>query len=113
MLDRDYFAVPEDEIRHITAELTAAAGRVVHGSGGYAGQAPALPRPMPDWSPVNRFGGYQTRRAEAVTPRSLDACCRNACTVHAHDHVWGRRPTAPVADERSFWGALGCSCWAF
>ena len=113
VLDRDYFSVPEDEIRHITAMLTGVGGKVVHGFGGYADLAPPLPRPMPDWSPVTRFGGYQARRAEAVTPRSLDACCANACTVHGHNHVWGRRPAAPVADERSFWGALGCSCWAF
>ncbi|HUN43697.1 MAG TPA: amidohydrolase [Acetobacteraceae bacterium] len=113
VLDRDYFSVPEDEIRHITAVLTAVGGKVVHGSAGYANLAPPLPRAMPDWSPVRRFGGYHARRAEAVSPRSLDACCANACTVHGHNHAWTRRPTAPVADERSFWGALGCSCWAF
>ena len=113
VLDRDYFSVPEDEIRHITAVLTAVGGKVVHGSAGYANLAPPLPRAMPDWSPVCRFGGYHARRAEAVSPRSLDACCANACTVHGHNHAWTRRPTAPVADERSFWGALGCSCWAF
>jgi predicted amidohydrolase YtcJ len=113
MLDHDYFTVPEDEIRHITATLTAVGGKVVHASGGYTNLAPPLPRPMPDWAPVARFGGYQARRAEAVSPRSLDACCTNACAVHGHSHVWSRRPAAPVADERSFWGALGCACWAF
>ncbi len=114
ILDRDYFSVPEDEIRHITSVLTAVGGTVVHGSDDFAGLAPPLPKAMPDWSPVNRFGGYQApRRAEAVSPRSLDACCANACGVHGHAHVWGRRPAAPVADEAGFWGALGCSCWAF
>jgi predicted amidohydrolase YtcJ len=114
ILDRDYFAVPEDEIRHITAVLTAVGGQVVHGVGDYTGLAPPLPAAMPDWSPVKRFGGYQSpRRAEAVSPRSLDACCQSPCGVHAHGHVWARGKAAPVADERGFWGALGCSCWAF
>jgi hypothetical protein len=37
--------------------------------------------------------------------------CASACGVHAHAHAWDR--TAPAEDARSFWGALGCSCWAF
>jgi predicted amidohydrolase YtcJ len=114
MLDRDYFAVAEDEIRHITAVLTAVGGRVVHGTGGYKDLAPPLPRAMPDWSPVNRFGGYQGPRiAETVTPRDAVSCCDSACGVHGHAHAWARRAAPPVADERSFWGVLGCSCWAF
>jgi predicted amidohydrolase YtcJ len=114
ILDRDYFTVPEDEIRHITALLTAVGGTVVHGSNDFADLAPPMPQAMPDWSPVNRFGGYQgPRQAEAVSPRSLDGCCANACEVHGHAHAWTRRPAAPVADEPGFWGALGCSCWAF
>ena len=114
LLDRDYFAVPEAEIRHITALLTIVGGKVVHGAGGYADLAPPRPRAMPDWSPVNRFGGYQGGlRAEAVAPRTGAACCDSACGVHGHAHAWARSPAAPVADERGFWGALGCSCWAF
>jgi predicted amidohydrolase YtcJ len=113
VLDRDYFTVPEDEIRHITALLTVVGGSAVHGDGDFADLAPPLPKAMPDWSPVNRFGGYQkSLRAEAVAPRSLDACCANSCGVHGHAHVWARSPT-PVSDERGFWGAIGCSCWAF
>ncbi|HTC07515.1 MAG TPA: amidohydrolase [Acetobacteraceae bacterium] len=112
-LDRDYFSVPEDHIRHITALLTAVGGKVVHGAEEFADLAPPRPKAMPDWSPVNRFGGYQgPRRAEAVAPRSLDACCDTACGVHGHAHAWARR-AAPVSDESGFWGALGCSCWAF
>ena len=114
LLDRDYFAVPESEIRHITARLTILGGKVVHGTGPYADLPPPLPRAMPDWSPVNRFGGYQGgMRAEAVVPRDSVSCCDSACGVHGHAHAWGRPQAAPVSDERGFWGALGCSCWAF
>lgn len=114
LLDRDYFAVPEDEIRHTTSLLTILGGKVVHGAGDFSGLAPPLPRAMPDWSPVNRFGGYQGGlRAEAVAPRTAAECCAGACGVHGHAHAWARPAAPPVADERSFWGALGCSCWAF
>jgi hypothetical protein len=71
---------------------------------------------MPDWSPVRSYGGYQ-KRADADPARTYAlaaACaCANSCGVHGHAHAnaWGVQ--LPVSDERSFWGALGCSCWAF
>jgi hypothetical protein len=41
-----------------------------------------------------------------------EACgCASACSVHGHGHAWAG--TAPVDDLKSFWGALGCSCFAF
>ena len=112
VLSADYFTVPEDEIQDITALLTMLGGRVVHGAGDYAPLAPALPPAMPDWSPVRRFGGYQSRlRAEDAT--TAQACaCASACFVHGHEHAWARLD-APVRDQQGFWGALGCSCWAF
>jgi hypothetical protein len=87
---------------------------------------------MPDWSPVRRFGGYAgwgekqgTSRAalKELEQRQLQqkrereqqaaACgCANNCNVHGHQHAnsWGSK--APVSDLKSFWGALGCACWA-
>lgn len=111
VLGADYFAVPEDEIQDIAAVLTILGGRVVHGAEEYAPLAPPLPPAMPHWSPVRRFGGYQSRlRAEAAI---TEACvCASACGVHGHAHVWARLE-APVRDHAGFWGALGCSCWAF
>jgi predicted amidohydrolase YtcJ len=114
VLDRDYFAVPGDDIQDITAVLTLVGGRIVHGAATFAPLAPTLPPAMPDWSPVRRFGGMQQRRvAEAVSPRLAGGCCDNACGIHGHAHAWARPAAAAVADERGFWGALGCACWAF
>jgi hypothetical protein len=68
---------------------------------------------MPDWSPVNRFGGYQARSTLRQSNHVLTAgCgCEHACTVHGHAHAWAAE--IPVADDKAFWGALGCSCRAF
>ena len=122
VLSSDYFDVPEDSIRDIESVLTIVAGRVVHGAGGYAPLAPALPPAMPDWSPTRISPGYKGRmRAEAVpsaNPRTAlaalaAACgCGKACGVHGHVHAWARPDDAPVRDQTGFWGALGCSCWA-
>ncbi len=58
VLSQDYFAVPEDLIRHIESVLTVVDGKVVHGSGEFAALAPSEPAPSPDWSPVKHYGGY-------------------------------------------------------
>ncbi|WP_437379811.1 amidohydrolase [Inquilinus limosus] len=114
VLSADYFAVPEDAIQDITSVLTLLGGRPVHGSGDFQDLAPPLPAAMPDWSPVRSHGGYQ-QRAEAPQAQAVAAACgcANSCGVHGHAHAAAWAANAPVSDERSFWGVLGCSCWAF
>lgn len=115
VLSDDYFAVEEDKIKDITSVLTLLGGVPVHGDGDFKHLAPALPAPMPDWSPVGTFGGYQ-KRAEASTESKYAmaaACgCASSCGVHGHAHAAAWTANAPTSDT-GFWGALGCSCWAF
>jgi predicted amidohydrolase YtcJ len=118
--DRDYFSCPEGQIAGTTSDLTIVGGKIVYGAGDFAHLDDGGPPPaMPDWSPVRTFGGYAawgnaTRAGQAAAHGKLAmACgCANACNVHGHDHAtaWSNSPT--VADLRSFWGVLGCSCWA-
>jgi predicted amidohydrolase YtcJ len=117
VLSSDYFSIPESDISDLYAELTVMGGRIVHGSGPFVDQAPPPPKASPDWSPVRRFGGYQHRNpaaglfTSAGEKQGLGCACASACGVHAHAHAWAK--DVPVGDTRSFWGALGCSCWAF
>lgn len=107
--------MPDDEIQDIESVLTLLGGKPVHASGAFAGMAPPLPPAMPDWSPVNRFGGYQ-RRTETQLDRHrfASACgCGAACGIHGHDHATALGARIPAQDEAALWGALGCSCWAF
>jgi hypothetical protein len=119
--DRDYFACSEDEIADIAAQLTIVGGKVVYGAGEFASLDETAPPPaMPDWSPVRRFGGYgawgvRNGSEEAAARGSLAATCgcANLCGIHGHDHAAAGSARLPVGDLRSFWGALGCSCFAF
>lgn len=64
LLNADYLKVPEEHIRSIESVLTVVAGRPVFAADEYedAPFAPeALPTALPEWSPVNRFGGYQNK----------------------------------------------------
>ena len=119
--DRDYFACSEDEIADIAAALTIVGGKVVYGAGEFAAFDETAPPPaMPDWSPVRRFGGYaawgeSSSSGQAAIRRSLAAACgcANRCGIHGHDHAAAQSARLPISDLRSFWGALGCSCFAF
>ena len=117
VLDRDYFTVPGDEIRQITSVLTIVDGKPVYGAGDFAKLAPPIPPAMPDWSPVNTWGGYNKAAPDpattALAKAAASSCgCASTCAVHGHDHASAWGASLPVADLKSFWGALGCACWA-
>jgi predicted amidohydrolase YtcJ len=116
--DRDFFACAENEIADITSELTVVGGRVVYGAGDFATLDDVVPPlAMPDWSPVRPFGGYgawaERGKAQALRCNAVQMCgCAKACGVHGHNHARAWSGRLPVSDLRSFWGALGCACWA-
>ncbi|MGK9233954.1 amidohydrolase [Inquilinus limosus] len=118
--DRDFFACAENEIADTSSDLTLVGGKVVWAAGDFAPLDEAAPPPaMPDWSPVRRFGGYaawgDTERAGGATVQRTAAAgcgCANSCGVHGHDHATAWSSRLPVSDLKSFWGALGCACWA-
>jgi predicted amidohydrolase YtcJ len=115
--DRDYFACGDDEISDITSNLTMVGGKVVYGTGEFAPLDKNGPPPaMPDWSPVRSFGGYAAwgdASKPALSQKLAMSCgCANACNVHGHNHATAWSNKLPIADLQSFWGVLGCACWA-
>lgn len=117
--DRDFFSCPEDDIAHTSALLTMVGGKVVWGAGEFASLDESAPPPaMPEWSPVRRYGGYaawgdKARPQQTALRQAAAACaCANSCNVHGHRHASAWASDLPVSDLRSFWGALGCACWA-
>jgi predicted amidohydrolase YtcJ len=116
--DRDYFACPESEIADTTSDLTIVGGKVVYAAADFAAFDEGAPPPaMPDWSPVRQFGGYGAW-ADRDTSRELrrqaatSCSCASACGIHGHDHASAWSSRLPIEDLKSFWGALGCACWA-
>jgi predicted amidohydrolase YtcJ len=117
--DRDYFSCSEAEIADTTSDMTVVGGKIVYAAGDFKTHDEAVPPPaMPDWSPVRTFGGYgawaeQDKPAAAMRLQAMSLCgCANSCTIHGHDHATAWSAKLPIADLRSFWGALGCACWA-
>ncbi|KOP38361.1 amidohydrolase [Flavobacterium sp. WLB] len=59
ILSDDYFATPEEKILNIESKLTVVNGKVVYADNEFRTFAKETPKAIPDWSPVNYFGGYQ------------------------------------------------------
>ena len=111
LLSDDYFSVPEDDIALLRSVLTVLGGRIVYGEGEFGPLAPTAPKAMPDWSPVATFGGHYRR--DDMAAKLASACgCASGCAVHGHDHATALGAQVPAADVQSFWGAVGCGCWA-
>ena len=124
VLSADFFSVPEDDIKAIESVLTIVGGKVVYAADSFAPLAPAAIPVLPEWSPVARYGGHYGGKhgghyggkvgPASTTGRSaLPHLCKGACGVHGHAHGKARGSNVPVSSHAGFWGALGCSCFAF
>jgi predicted amidohydrolase YtcJ len=118
--DRDYFSCAEAEIAETTSDLTVVGGKVVYAASDFKSLDSAAPPPaMPDWSPVRAFGGYAAwgsaeSAGQPVLARkmAMSCGCASQCKIHGHDHATAWSAKLPISDFKSFWGALGCACWA-
>jgi predicted amidohydrolase YtcJ len=105
VLSDDYFNVPEEGIADLTSVLTLLGGVPVHASDEFSDLALPLPPAMPDWSPVNYYGGYQSP-TEAVAAAVAGPGARRVTAHRCHD-------SHPHTRQSALWGDLGCACWAF
>ncbi len=116
VLSKDYFSVPEQEIKDIESVLTLVDGRVVYAAGCFSPLSPPPIPVLPEWSPVATVPGHYRaappHASRAVFAQTVHQCC-GSCGVHGHQHDIARRSAIAVSDDGAFWGALGCSCFAF
>jgi hypothetical protein len=109
-LSADFFSVDEEAIKWIESVLTVVGGKVVYGADEFDPLAPPALPVMPDWSPVVNVPGHWKPNAVVA---ALAHQCSGPCAVHSHRHDRARLSSVPVNDFRGFWGAFGCSCFAF
>ena len=117
--DHDFFSCAEADIADTTSDLTVVGGKIAYAKGEFKSLDASPPPPaMPDWSPVRSYGGYAAwgARTEPVAAMRMQAAaycsCTSRCGIHGHDHASAWSAKLPISDLKSFWGALGCACWA-
>lgn len=112
VLSQDFFSIDAEQIKAIESVLTVVGGRIVYGAAEFTDLGPPPIPVLPDWSPVARVPGHW-RKVEPQAQKAMPHQCSGPCGVHAHSHDKARRSNMPVSDFSGFWGALGCSCFAF
>lgn len=124
VLNNDYFTVEDEAIKEIESELTVVAGKIVYAEGDFSSFSPPPIPILPDWSPTKSYGGYysvsKTAQKNSSTVSTAQSSivnsihlCSGSCQVHAHDHNQARMSNIALNNYAAFWGALGCSCFAF
>jgi hypothetical protein len=114
VLSDDFFSVPEEEIKAIESVLTVVGGDIVYGAAEFSSLGPPPIPVLPEWSPVQKVPGHWRRSAPQPQPHAaLAHQCSGPCGVHAHQHDKARKSNVPVSSFGDFWGAFGCSCFAF
>jgi len=119
VLSSDFFSVAEEDIKAIESVMTVVGGKIVYGADEFTPLAPPAIPVLPDWSPVKNVPGHYSIRKSGTQSQQqqrrsiLPHQCAGACNVHAHSHDVARRSSVPASNFSGFWGALGCSCFAF
>jgi predicted amidohydrolase YtcJ len=113
-LSDDFFTVDAEDIKAIESVLTVVGGKLVYGAAEFSDLGPAPIPVLPEWSPVQKVAGHWRKAApQAQSHMALPHQCSGPCGVHAHSHDRARKSNVPVSDFGGFWGAFGCSCFAF
>ncbi|MCC6488500.1 MAG: amidohydrolase family protein, partial [Candidatus Hydrogenedentes bacterium] len=118
-LTEDYLSVPEEMIKGIESVLTVVGGKIVYGAQEFQDLDPAPLPVLPEWSPVNAYGGYGApldirKAARAGVPfqqHQHSAECHAHRSFHAGGQLLGGIKAA-APRYSGFWG-LGCDCFAF
>jgi hypothetical protein len=108
VLSADYFRVPEEAIKDIVSVMTVVDGRVVHAAEEFAPHAPPSIPVLPEWSPIQEFGGYHLPKGSPATGPIVRA---SALSAPVKKSAPTRRPSEPK--EWKPLGGLGCDCFAF
>ncbi len=109
VLSKDYFRVPEEEIKGIESVLTVVNGDIVYAAGSFGPLAPPAIPVLPEWSPVVKVPGHYRSAPPQAARVGMSPIhhCSGPCGVHSHQHDFARTSAMPVSDDNAFWGGAG------
>jgi hypothetical protein len=114
VLSQDFFSVDEEEIKAIESVLTVVGGDIVYGAAEFTSLGPPPIPVLPEWSPVQKVPGHWRRAApQPAQPHGPAPPVQRPLRRARPQPRQGAQVDVPVSDFGGFWGAFGCSCFAF
>ncbi|MBD3887585.1 amidohydrolase [Phormidium tenue FACHB-886] len=117
VLSEDFFSISEEQIKRLESVLTVVGGNVVYATDEFRDLAPPLVPVLPEWSPVAQFGGYYSTPASVPAAAKAIHLCTALCNhIHKLDCHPSSTPFSTLnttGSLSSFWGGMGCDCFAF
>jgi hypothetical protein len=96
VLSKDFFQIPDEEIKDLYSVMTVLGGKIVHASDEFSHYDPALPPISPDWAPIKYHGTYAGSKV-LINQNAYSSHCSWESRQHRHDKK----------------NDFGCFCWAF
>lgn len=96
VLSKDFFQIPDEEIKELYSLMTVVGGEIVHASDNFSALNPPLPPVSPSWSPVKYYGGFGENKLSIPSAKIAHQYCHSTSHTHSTSGHWG-----------------GCFCWAF
>jgi hypothetical protein len=114
VLSEDFFSIPEERIKQMESVLTMVGGKVVYAAAEFKNLSPPLLPILPEWSPVARFGGYYSMPTPVPAASKAIHLCTALCNhIHKTTCQTASSTLNTVGSLSSFWGGIGCDCFAF
>ena len=107
VLSKDFFTVPDEEIKSLESVLTVVGGKIVYAAEDFKQFSPPALPVSPSWSPVATFGGYQNQHSKAAG---------NQFQTHSHNHAFcgghssANKVRGKFAAEFDLFGGFGAAC---
>ncbi|MEM9008775.1 MAG: amidohydrolase [Cyanobacteria bacterium P01_F01_bin.86] len=115
VLSEDYFAVPEERIKHLESVLTIVDGKPVYGSAEFSNFSPPPLPVSPNWSPVGYYGGYHNDSGIVYTglPYATSGMRTDKPSLwqsQSQRHAPKLSSLNKLGSVSHFWGGLACAC---
>lgn len=112
VLSDDFFSISEERIKQLESVMTIVGGKVVYAAQEFKDFDPPSIPVLPEWSPVATYGGYYSTPAVPAAAKAIHLC--SALCNHLHKATCRTASSLNTAGSlSSFWGGMGCDCFAF
>ncbi|QDL07480.1 amidohydrolase [Brasilonema octagenarum UFV-E1] len=113
VLSDDFFSIPEQRIKSLESVLTVVGGKIVYASDEFRDLDPPLLPVLPEWSPVATYGGYYSTPAVPTAAKAIHLCTALCNHIHKVTCRTASSTLNTAGSLSSFWGGMGCDCFAF